>query len=220
LTGNRPPLASRRILVIDDQPSIRGVLQVALEEAGADVWAAGDGASALLVLESSLPDLVVLDLEMPGMDGWAVLDALRASRRTAKLPVVLVSSAKDYPSFARARDVGVAAFVSKPYRLGEVVETGRRILDGARPLQGRPAGEEEGPAVQLRATSGTLLGIGRLLDIDTRGAQVDFERPLATGEQFQLVLVEVLGTQTRQAEVRWVRKVGEGFHHGFRFLEA
>ena len=193
---------------------------MALEEAGADVWAAGDGASALLVLESALPDLIVLDLEMPAMDGWAVVDALRATRRTASIPVVIVSAGKDYSSFTRARTLGVAAFLSKPYRLGEVIETGRRILDGARPLQGQAAAEHEGPAVQLREPSGTLLGIGRLLDLDTRGAQVDFERPLATGQLFLLVLAEVEGSQTRHAEVRWVRKVGEGFHHGLRFQEV
>jgi CheY-like chemotaxis protein len=220
LSANSPPLTSRRILVIDDQPSIRGVLQVALEEAGADVWAAGDGASALLLLESALPDLIVLDLEMPTMDGWAVVDALRATRRTAAIPVLLVSAGKDYSSFTRARTLGVAAFLSKPYRLGEVVETGRRILDGARPLQGQAVAEHEGPVVQMRELSGTLLGIGRLLDLDKRGAQVDFQRPLATGQLCLLVLAEVEGSQTRQAEVRWVRKVGDSFQHGLRFQEA
>jgi CheY-like chemotaxis protein len=220
LTAPRAPLASRRVLIVDDQPSIRGVLQVALEEAGADVWTAGDGASALLVLKSSLPDLIVLDLEMPVMDGFMVVDALRAARRTAAIPIVLVSATRDHTSYARARRLGVAAFVSKPYRLGEVVETVRRVLDGARPLQGRTAGEEEGPAVQLRATTGDLLGTGRLLDLDMHGAQVDFERPLATGQQFLLILAAAEGAQTRQAEVRWVRKVGDGFQHGLRFEET
>ena len=207
-------------MIIDDQPSIRGVLQVALEEAGADVCATGDGQSALIVLESSLPELIVLDLEMPGMDGWGVLDALRAARRTASIPVVLVSGTKDSVSYARARNLGVAAFISKPYRLSEVVETGRRILGGARPLQGRAVSEEEGPVVQLRAPSGELLGIGRLFDLDARGAQVDFERPLATGQLFLLVLAEVEGSQARMVEVRWVRKVGDGFQHGLRFQQV
>ncbi|HET7293669.1 MAG TPA: response regulator [Vicinamibacteria bacterium] len=212
-----PPLASRRILIVDDQPSIRGVLQVALEEAGADVWTAGDGPSALLLLESSVPDVILLDLEMPNMDGWAVIEALRAAPRTAHIPVVLVTGTKDYRSFTRARGLGIAAFVSKPFRLNEVVETGRRILDGARPLQGRVEREAEGPAVQVRESTGALVGIGKLLDLDARGAQVDFERPLATGQLVTLLFAESGGSEARQAEVRWVRKVGEGFHHGFRF---
>ncbi len=196
------------------------MLQVALEEAGADVWTAGDGKSALLVLESSLPDLILLDLEMPGMDGWAVIEALRVEGRTASIPVVLVSATKDYTAFTRARSLDVAAFVSKPFRLNEVIETGRRILDGARPLQGRTPGEEEGPAVQIRELSGALVGVGKLLDLDSRGAQVDFRHPLATHHLYLLVLSQVGSPQTRQAEVRWVRKVGEGFQHGLRFRET
>lgn len=193
---------------------------MALEEAGADVWTAGDGKSALLLLETSLPDLILLDLWMPGMDGWAVIDELRGVTRTAAIPVVAVSAAKDYNSFTRARRLGLAAFVSKPFRLNEVVETARRILDGARPLQGRASLEEEGPAVQIRDSSGALVGIGKLLDLDAGGAQVDFDRPLATGEVFMLVLSEAGGSQARQGEVRWVRKVAEGFHHGLRFRGA
>ncbi len=212
------PLASRRILIIDDQPSIRGVLQVAVEEAGADVWSAGDGHSAMLLLESALPDLVMLDHSMPGMDGWAVIESLRATTRTASIPVILATSSKDFSSFELARNLGVAAFVSKPFRLHEVVETMRRILDGARPLQGRPPRDDEGPAVQVREQSGALVGLGRLLDLDEHGAQIEFERPLPEGTTFQLVLTD-RGSRTLDGEIRWVRKAGHSFHHGLRLRE-
>ncbi len=209
------PLASRRILIIDDQPSIRGLLQVAAEEAGADVRSAGDGQSALLLLESSVPDLVLLDQAMPGMDGWAVIESLRTSARTASIPIVLVTSSRDFSSFELARNLGVAAFVSKPFRLNEVIETMRRILDGARPLQGQPSRDQEGPAVQIREPSGLLVGLGRLLDLDAHGAQIDFERPLPSGGSFLLVLTEG-GSRTLEGEIRWVRKTGDRFHHGLR----
>lgn len=215
LTATTHPLASRRVLIVDDQPSIRGVLQVALEEAGADVWTAGDGPSALVILESALPDIILLDLVMPGMDGWAVLKALKAAPRTAKLPVVLETSVHDYTSYAAARREGVAAFLSKPFRLNEVVETCRRILDGARPLQGTQATEQAGPEVQLRDKGGNLVGLGNLLDLGPHGAQVDLERPLAPAQVVTLVLSEGGATRSFQGEVRWVRKVGERFHHGF-----
>lgn len=218
LSPNTLPLSGQRILIIDDQPSIRGVLQVALEEAGADVWTAGDGPSAMLLLESALPDLVLLDHSMPGMDGWAVIESLRASSRTATIPVVLVTSAKDFSSFELARRLGVAAFVSKPFRLHEVIETAGRILRGARPLQGRAAHDDEGPFVQIREPAGTLVGVGRLVDLDEKGAQVEFDRPLDSGARCELVLAEA-GARVLVAEVRWVRKVGDSFHHGVRLLD-
>jgi CheY-like chemotaxis protein len=218
LSASVLPLASQRILVIDDQPSIRGVLQVALEEAGADVWTAGDGESALLLLRASLPDAIVLDQAMPGMDGWAVIESLRAARRTSGIPVVLATSAQDLTSFDRARKLGIAAFVSKPFRLHEVIATIRRILDGARPLQGRPARDQEGPTVQIRERSGALVGLGRLLDLDARGAQIEFDRPLASEETYMLVLPEE-GGRSLTGEVRWVRKAGDAFHHGLRLRD-
>lgn len=219
MTSNPLPLSSRRILIVDDQPSIRGVLQVALEEAGADVWTAGDGPSALVILESALPDIILLDVVMPGMDGWSVLKALKTSPRTATIPVVLETSIHDLPSYTAARREGVAAFLSKPFRLNEVIETCRRILDGARPLQGKLAGDTAAPEVQLRDSAGNLIGLGRLLDLAPRGAQVDLERPLAPAQVVTLVLSETGGSRTFPGEVRWVRKVGERFHHGFVLRE-
>jgi CheY-like chemotaxis protein len=204
---------------VDDQPSIRGVLQVALEEAGGDVWTAGDGLSALVILDSALPDIILLDLAMPGMDGWSVLKALKASARTARIPVVFQTSTQDLQSYTAARREGVAAFLSKPFRLNEVVETCRRILDGARPLQGKPAADAAELEVQLRDTSGNLIGLGQLLDLAPRGAQVELESPLAPTQAVTLLLPEKGGSRSFTAEVRWVRKVGERFHHGLVLRE-
>lgn len=214
------PLVRRRILVVDDQPSIRGVLEVALSEAGADVWSAPDGPAALASLESSLPDLILLDLVMPVMNGWQVLDRLMASKRTATIPVVLQTSAADFTSFDRARRRGVAAFISKPFRLNEVVETCRRILDGARPLQGRPEILEDAPAVQVRDAKGNLLAMGRLLDLADRGAQAELESPLSLAQRVLLTVHQPTGVVTLQAEVRWVSRVGELYHHGLFLLET
>jgi CheY-like chemotaxis protein len=221
LVSRAQPLQGRRILVIDDQPSIRGVLQVALEEAGADVWTAGDGSSALVILESALPDLILLDLVMPGMDGWEVVRQLKANYRTSRLPVILETSAQDYPSYAAARKEGIAAFLGKPFRLNEVIETCRRVLDGARPMQGKPSREEEGhaPDVQVRDPSGKLMGIGKLLDLAPRGAQIEMDKPLAQTVPYTVTLTEAEGGRLVTGDVRWVRKVGNHFHHGLSLRE-
>ena len=212
------PLAGRRILVVDDQPSIRGILETALSEAGADVWCVADGPTAITLLETADPELILLDLAMPGMNGWQVLEALSGTPRTAGIPVVLETSAEDFPSFERARRHGVAAFVNKPFRLAEVVETCRRILQGARPLQGRHEGGDATPPIQLRDAEDNLIALGWLLNMDARGAQVDLESPLEPGRRLTLVMQDDAQVTTRPAEVRWVKPVGGRYHHGLVFL--
>jgi CheY-like chemotaxis protein len=214
LSVDPSPLAARRILVVDDQPSIRGVLEVALREAGAEVLSAADGPSALFLAESSAPDLILLDLSMPGMDGWQVIDALNASTRTLSIPVVLETSASDYASFDRARRQRLAAFISKPFRLGEVIETCRRILDGARPLLGRPERAGEPPKVRVEDGDGNVVAVGRLLDVAGRGAQVELESPLALARRIRLVYTTSAGEVSRAAEVRWITSAGNGYLHG------
>ena len=208
------PLASRRILVVDDQPSIRRLLETGLGAAGAEVSTAADGRAALAALESLTPDLILLDLTMPGMTGWEVLEALRATGRQPPVPVILQTSADDFHSYDRARHLDVAAFISKPFRLGEVIETCRRVIQGAVPLKGRPARGAGLPAVQLRDAQGTVLSTGRLLDLAPRGAQVDVDRPLSPG-QIVILAVEIEeGPLVCEAEVRWVSQAGGGFQHG------
>jgi CheY-like chemotaxis protein len=212
------PLAGRRILVVDDQPSIRGILETALSDAGADVWCVSDGPTAITLLETANPELILLDLAMPGMNGWQVLEALSAQPRTAGIPVVLQTSAEDFPSFQRARRHGVAAFVNKPFRLAEVVETCRRILQGARPLQGRHERGEATPPIQLRDADDNLVALGWLLNMDARGAQVDLENPLEPGRRLTLVMQDEAQVTTRPVEVRWINPVDGRHHHGLVFV--
>ncbi len=213
--ADRPQaLASRRILVVDDQAAIRRLLETGLADAGAEVWTAPEGGTALNMLGALQPELILLDLSMPGVTGWDVLESLRASGCHVGVPVILQTSADDFDSFERARKLGVAAFVSKPFRLGEVVETCRRVLEGAVPLTGRAAPGGGLPLVQLRDRAGTLLSTGRLLDLAPRGAQVDIDRPLTPGQQVILTVQVPEGPIECPAEVRWVTQAGGGFQHG------
>ena len=211
------PLARRRILVVDDQASLRGVLEVALSEAGADVRTAPDGAAALEMVRLFTPDLVLLDLAMPGMTGWQVLEALQASRQTSSIPVVLQTSAEDYSSYDRAKKLKVASFVNKPFRLSEVVETCRRILEGARPLQGRVDPPVVVPEVEVRDAAAAVAARGTLIDRTPAEAQVDLDRPLVVGQRVTLTVAERGRSAAQPAVVRWVTKVEGRFHHGLRF---
>jgi two-component system, OmpR family, alkaline phosphatase synthesis response regulator PhoP len=210
------PLAGRRILVVDDQAAIRSVLELALADAGADVRTAADGLAALELVALNPPELIMLDLAMPGMSGWQVLEKLQAATPAAQIPIVLQTSAEDYDSFDRAKKLRVAAFVSKPFRLAEVVETCRRILEGARPLQGRTEPPTMVPEVEVRDAADAPAGVGTLIDTNGDAAQVDLDRPLKIGQRVTLVLKVRGQSNATPAVVRWVSKVDNRFHHGLR----
>jgi CheY-like chemotaxis protein len=212
-------LASRRILIVDDQPSIRTVLRAALAEAGAQVQEAEGGEQAVQAVKAQPPELILLDLAMPGMNGWQVLEALRAAPETASIPVILQTSSGDFPSYEQARRHAVAAFISKPFRLSDVVETCRRILGGARPLMGRSQDEAPPASVQVRDTQGRLLAVGTLVDADAGGAQIELDNALAQGQHIALTVLGAAGPERHEAEVRWISQADRHFVHGLRFLK-
>lgn len=206
------PLASRHILVVDDESSILEMLEAALTGAGARVTTAVDGTTALVAVVNDPPDLILLDVKMPGMDGWGLLERLSGAPRTARIPVALETCIEDFVSFDKARREGVAAFISKPFRVSEVVETCRRILSGSRPLQGTAAPDEESPTVQVRDADGNLVAFAFLLDMDERGALIDASSPLSLGQSVQLELKHL--DLRVEAEVRWVSSVSGRYQHG------
>jgi CheY-like chemotaxis protein len=199
-------------MVVDDESSILEMLEAALTGAGARVTTAVDGVTACVAIENDPPDLILLDVKMPGMDGWDILERLAGKPRTASIPVALETCVEDFVSFDKARREGIAAFISKPFKVADVVETCRRILGGSRPLQGTPPPEDEAPSVQVRDADGNLLAFAFLLDIDERGAQIDSSSRLPVGQTIRLQL----GSSHREleAEVRWVSVVGGRYQHG------
>ena len=101
------------ILVVDDDPSIVRLLEIALDEVG-EVVTAGDGEQALAFTAEQVPDIVVMDVMMPGRDGLDVLRQWRRTERTADMDVVLLS-ARDRPSDeAAGYEAGADAYVTKP----------------------------------------------------------------------------------------------------------
>ena len=141
----------------------------------------------------------------------------RAVAETASIPVVLETSSGDFPSYELARKHSVAAFISKPFRLVDVVETCRRILGGARPLMGRDAQEAPPASVQVRDTQERLLAVGTLVDADTGGAQIEIDTALGQGQLVVLTVLGAAGPERFQAEVRWVSSDGRRYVHGLRF---
>ncbi|MGZ6792073.1 MAG: response regulator transcription factor [Mycobacteriales bacterium] len=114
-----------KILVIDDDPSIRSLVSDVLGVEGYAVRACEDGFAGLRAIEADRPDCVVLDVMMPGMDGHAVLQRIRAADGGPDLPVVMLTAAADDAQAWRAWTEGVDYFLAKPFDPDELL----RYLD-------------------------------------------------------------------------------------------
>ena len=120
-------VAAWKLLVVDDDPDIRRIAGLALERIGGfRVRLAADAREALDLAAGDPPDLVLLDVSMPGMDGPATLVALRALEATARVPVVFFTAASSDAEIARFHALGAVAVVPKPF---EVNDLPRRIRD-------------------------------------------------------------------------------------------
>jgi CheY-like chemotaxis protein len=113
------------VLVIDDVESVLQLIRGTLIGHPVDVLTASDGGSGLALAKEVTPDLVLLDLALPVMDGWDILTALRADPATEHVPVVIVTAHGDSDMAARARELGADGFISKPFRPAEL----RRIIE-------------------------------------------------------------------------------------------
>lgn len=118
--------AERHILIVEDDAAIRATLVEVLAGEGYRVREASDGAEALAAVGAERPDLVVLDLHMPVMDGRTFVERLRAAEATRAVPVVLMTGA----TLAAEPVAGVSAVLVKPFRLEALVATVARLAGG------------------------------------------------------------------------------------------
>ena len=121
--------ARKRILAIDDEAGIRSLLSHVLRRAGYEVALAVDGAEGLRSIEAHAPDLVLCDLHMPVMDGFAMLELVRAKRSSAGVPFILLTAMDDRRNVLRGLRLGVDDFLSKPVRPEALVESVREALE-------------------------------------------------------------------------------------------
>ncbi|MGZ3588495.1 MAG: response regulator transcription factor [Candidatus Limnocylindrales bacterium] len=113
------------ILIVDDEPKIVALARDYLEHAGFAVFAAGDGPTALQTIRTRRPDLVVLDLGLPGMDG---LDLTRAVRRDSALPIVMLTARDDELDKVLGLELGADDYLTKPFSPRELVARVRAVL--------------------------------------------------------------------------------------------
>ena len=147
------------VLIVDDIPDNLAVLHDALDESGYTVLVATDGASAIARAAQSLPDIVLLDALMPGMDGFEVARRLKADQSTAPIPIVFMTALTDTEHVLAAFAAGGVDYVSKPVRPREVVARIAAHLQSARQArQARNALDAFGHAsIALRPADGRVL---------------------------------------------------------------
>jgi DNA-binding response OmpR family regulator len=117
--------SARRVLVVDDERAIRLLCRVNLAASGMDVLEAEDGRSGLELARKERPDLVLLDVMMPGVDGWTVARELAADEKTREIPVVFLTARADAADKRLGEQLGGVGYVVKPFdpvSIGDFVE--------------------------------------------------------------------------------------------------
>lgn len=170
-------MSSARVLVVDDEPQIIRFLRPSLRAAGYEVIVAVDGAEALKAAATQAPDVILLDLGLPDMDGKTVISELRA---WSKVPIVVLSARDREAEKIAALDLGADDYVNKPFGIGELMARLRTALRHA----SQAAGENE------KVTSGDLV-----IDI-TAHAVTRAGKPIKlTPKEFELLAILARNTE-------------------------
>jgi DNA-binding response OmpR family regulator len=117
-----------RVLVIDDEAPIRLLCRVNLEAEGMKVLEAADGPTGLEVARTELPDVILLDVMMPGLDGWQVAEELLDNDTTSGIPIVFLTARAELRDRARGLDVGGIDYVTKPFNPIDLASLVRDLL--------------------------------------------------------------------------------------------
>ena len=117
-----------RVLVIDDEPPIRLLCRVNLEAEGMEVLEASDGPTGLEKARNEEPDVILLDVMMPGLDGWQVAEALLDEERTRSIPIIFLTARAEIRDRARGLDLGGIDYVTKPFNPVELAPLVRELI--------------------------------------------------------------------------------------------
>jgi DNA-binding response OmpR family regulator len=215
----------KRILVVDDDPDVATLIERLLTDRGFRASRVSSGAEALAAIKADPPALVLLDIDMPEMDGWAFLERLENERP----PVALVSGKFDFDAFARGSRSGILAFVAKPIRYKELIATCQRILDipktrPPRPGDNRRRDQRKPILVRADVVSSTASSriVGELRDLSLGGAQMITMKPLDVGAKvlFSLDTAITGEPMTFDSEVRWRQELSDGYAHGLELVNV
>ena len=116
------------ILVVDDEPDVVEIVRFRLEKEGHNIITASDGQSGLVLAFGAHPDLIILDVMMPGIDGFEVLFQLKNNPRTLNTPVIMLTAKTDLSSISKGWGMDVDNYVTKPFNVDELAKTVKNVL--------------------------------------------------------------------------------------------
>lgn len=125
---------TQSVLIVDDEPMARTLLRLMLVRAGFNVSEAEDGFDALDKVRKNRPDVILLDVMMPGMDGFSVCERLRNDADTAVLPIIMLSAKTDLASINRGLRVGATVYLTKPISPEDLTRHVREVLENGKSL--------------------------------------------------------------------------------------
>ncbi len=117
------------VLVVDDSPTVRKIVQITLQRENIRVVTAGDGLSALAAVSDTQPDLILLDIVLPRMDGYNICHLVRNNPEYRDLPIIMLSGKDGIFDKMRGRLAGSTEYITKPFDSSELVQSVRRYLD-------------------------------------------------------------------------------------------
>ncbi|OPZ19880.1 MAG: Response regulator PleD [candidate division BRC1 bacterium ADurb.BinA364] len=112
---------AQRILVVDDENDVQLVIKTALQSEGFDVATASNGPDALAEVANRQPDLIVLDVMMPGMTGFQVLEKLKSNEKTARIPVIMLTGVSERSKIQEALASGTDYYIVKPFEFHDLI---------------------------------------------------------------------------------------------------
>jgi CheY-like chemotaxis protein len=121
-----------RVLIVDDETALRLICRLNLRSAGFDTLEASDGASAIALARAERPDLILLDIMLPEMDGWQVAEELAANDETREIPILFLSARSESGDQARGHAMGGVGYITKPFDPLAMTNTVRDVLERVR----------------------------------------------------------------------------------------
>jgi CheY-like chemotaxis protein len=204
---------AQTILLVEDDPLSARLADLVLRSEGYEVITAPNGLQALKIAQDAPPDLIMLDLMLPGLDGFEVLNRLRANPKTADVPVVVVSSKSQPTDKHTAIKVGANDYLTKPYRKNELLEVVRSLLS----TQPEKAAARTACVILVGARGGEAapiaLGVGLALASKGYAATLVDLRPFST-EHSSLLGVAACPTSSPPSDAERTRKlIGQAVRH-------
>ncbi len=122
-------MKKNRILVVEDEESLLKLESILLSSKGYNVTGVMDGKSAVQEITTNKPDLVILDIMLPELDGFEVCRIIKENPDTRHIPIVMLTAKKNSQDFARGMQVGADAYITKPFKSAKVIETIQGLLN-------------------------------------------------------------------------------------------